>query len=81
MYYFIGEKKSFGLNTESPNRDVLFCLCNPFSTILDPGFTGGGPSNRPCPSVGSLVRGSSVFKYLRDRSLVFSNFLHEVRAP
>ena len=23
----------------------------------------------------------SVFKYLRDRSLVFSNFLHEVRAP
>ena len=23
----------------------------------------------------------SVFKYLRDRLLVFSNFLHEVRAP
>ena len=31
--------------------------------------------------VRSLVRGRSVFKYLRDRSLVFSNFLHEVRAP
>ena len=29
----------------------------------------------------ALVRGLSVFKYLRDRSLVFSNFLHEVRAP
>ena len=29
------------------------------------------------PSVGLW----SVFKYLRDRSLVFSNFLHEVRAP
>ena len=30
---------------------------------------------------GPSVRGPSVFKYLRDRSLVFSNFLHEVRAP
>ena len=32
----------------------------------------------------ALVRPSvrpSVFKYLRDRLLVFSNFLHEVRAP
>ena len=33
----------------------------------------------------SVVRGPffrpSVFKYLRDRAFVFSNFLHEVRAP
>ena len=27
------------------------------------------------------VRGPSVFKYLRDRSKDFSNFLHEVSAP
>ena len=31
-----------------------------------------------CVSVRVCV---SVFKYLRDRSLVFSNFLHEVRVP
>ena len=29
----------------------------------------------------SVVRGPSVFKYLRDRSKDFSNFLHEVSAP
>ena len=32
------------------------------------------------PSVGPSVR-PSVFKYLRDRSKDFSNFLHEVSAP
>ena len=37
-------------------------------------------SNRPCPSVDPFVR-PSVFKYLRDRSKDFSNFLHLVRAP
>ena len=37
---------------------------------------------RVCPR-GSLVIALrwSVFKYLTDRLLVFSNFLHEVRAP
>ena len=34
-------------------------------------------SNRPCPLV-RLV-GWSVFKYLRDSSLVFSNFLYVMR--
>ena len=29
----------------------------------------------------SMVHGRSVFKYLRDRSKDFSNFLHEVRVP
>ena len=54
--------------------------CKTFSTtilILDPGFTLGSIEI-------ALVRQSvspSVFKYLGDRSLVFSNFLHEVRAP
>ena len=42
-----------------------------------PGLPEGVLSNRPCPSV---VR-PFVFKYLRDCSLVFSSFLHEVRAP
>ena len=32
------------------------------------------------PSVGPLIS-RSVFKYLRDRSLVFSDFLHEIKAP
>ena len=49
-----------------------------------PGLSEGVLSNRPCPCVCPSVRPSvrvSVFKYLRDRSLVFSSFLHEVRAP
>ena len=49
----------------------------PLQSILNPGFTGGVLSNHPC----LLVRGPSVFKYLRDRSKDFSNFLHEVSAP
>ena len=43
------------------------------------GLSEGVLCNHPCPSA---VRGLwSVFKYSRGRSLVFSNFLHEVRAP
>ena len=38
------------------------------------GLPVGVHSNRPCPSVCL-----SVFKYLRDRSLVFSETLYEVR--
>ena len=38
------------------------------------GLPVGIHSNRPCPSVRL-----SVFEYLRDRSLVFSETLHEVR--
>ena len=41
-----------------------------------PGLPDGVHGNRPCPSVRP-----SVFKYLGDSSLFFSNFLHEVRAP
>ena len=50
--------------------------------ILDHGFIRGVLSNRPCLSVSglSVVCGQwSVFEYLRDSSLVFSIFLHEVR--
>ena len=44
-----------------------------------PGLPEGVLSNRPCPLVRPLVRpwsvrGPSVFRYLRDCSLVFSNF-------
>ena len=46
------------------------------SYFRTPGVPDGVHSNRPCP----VVR-MSVFKYLGDRSLVFSSFLHEVRAP
>ena len=53
------------------------CMIYAFWT---PGLPVGVHSNRPCPSVHPSVR-LSVFKYLRDCSLVFSNFLHEVRAP
>ena len=45
-----------------------------------PGLPEGVLSNRPCPSVRPSVC-VSVLKYLRDRSLVFSHFLHEVMAP
>ena len=48
-------------------------------------FSNFGPWVYPRGSlVIALVRrsvGPSVFKYLRDRSLVSSNFLHEVSAP
>ena len=51
-------------------------------SILDPGFTPKGSLVialvRVCVCVSLCV---SVFKYLRDFSLVFSSFLHEVRAP
>ena len=50
-----------------------------------PGLPEGVLSNPPCPLVRPSVRWSvrpwSILKYLRDRSLVFSNYLHEVRAP
>ena len=46
--------------------------------ILTPGLPEVVLSNRPCPCVRPCVR-VSVFKYLRDRSLVFSETLHEVR--
>ena len=62
------------------NRNSVY----PFQKKLfwTPGLLEGVLSNRPCPSVcWSMVFRWSVFKYLRDRSLVFSNFLHEVRAP
>ena len=44
------------------------------------GLPEGVLSNRPYPCVCVSVC-PSVFKYLRDRSLVFPSFLHEVRAP
>ena len=47
------------------------------SPILDPGFTQGVLSNRPCPSVDPSACwsvGQSVFKYLRDLSLFFLIF-------
>ena len=51
---------------------------NIFQCVIDtywtPDFPVGIQSNRPCPSFRP-----SVFKYLRDRSLVFSETLHEVR--
>ena len=42
--------------------------------ILDPGLLEGVFSNRPCPFMSV-----SVFKYLRDHLLVFSNFLQKLR--
>ena len=45
-----------------------------------PGLPDGVHNNHPCPSISPLVR-PSVFEYLGDRPLVFSNFLHEVKAP
>ena len=48
---------------------------------LTPGLPEGVLSNRPCPSVVRPLVRPSVYKYLGDRSLFFSNFLHEVRAP
>ena len=63
-----------------PSTSVLCCTEVGYFRTL--GLPEGVLSNRPCPLVRPLVRGPwSVFKYLRDRSLVFSNFLHEVRAP
>ena len=41
------------------------------------GLPEGVICNHPCPSVSPW----SVFKYLRDSSKDFSNFLHEVSAP
>ena len=41
-----------------------------------PGLPDRVHYNRPCPSVSP-----SIFKGLRDSSLVFSDFLHEVRGP
>ena len=61
----------------------FYCILFLFGhkSFWTPGLPEGVLSNRSCPSLrGPLVR-PSVFKYLRDRSLVFSNFLHEVRAP
>ena len=43
--------------------------------ILDPGLSDGVLCNHPCLSV---IRPWSVFKYLRDRALVFPETLHEV---
>ena len=56
----------------------LMFLSFPFWT---PGLPEGVLSNRPCPLVRLLVRGPSVFRYLRYHSMVPFNFLHEVRAP
>ena len=53
-----------------------------YVNILDPGLSEGVLCNHPCRSVCLSVRPSvrpSVFEYLRDRSLVFSQTLHEVR--
>ena len=44
--------------------------------ILDPGLSEGVLCNHPCASFSP-----SLFNYLRDRPLVLSNCLHEVRAP
>ena len=51
--------------------------------ILDPGYQMGSYVIIPVsgPSVGPSDQWWSVFKYLTDRLLVFSNFLHEVMAP
>ena len=48
---------------------------------MDPGLPEGVLCNHPYPSVVRLSVGPSVFKYLRDSSKDFSNFLHEVSAP
>ena len=50
-----------------------------FKKLLGSRILRGVLSIRPCLSVCQSVR-PSVFKYLRDRTLVFSNFLREVRA-
>ena len=50
-------------------------------SILDPSLSGGFACNHPCPSVFRPSVGLlSVFKYLRDGPLVFSDFFKEVRA-
>ena len=49
-----------------------------YSSFWTQGLPVGVHSNRPCPSVRLSVC-LSVFKYLRDRSLVFSETLHQVR--
>ena len=62
------------------------CLCmivvyherNFWKTFWTPSIPGGVISNHPCPSVCPSVH-VLVFRYLRDRSLVFSETLHEVR--
>ena len=59
---------------------VLDSIC----AIGTPSLPKGVLSNRPCQCVCQCVRPFvrvSIFKYLRDRLLVFSSFLHEVRAP
>ena len=47
--------------------------------LRTPGLPDGVDSNRPCPSVSPSVC-PSVFKYLEDRSLVFSETLHDGRS-
>ena len=54
---------------------------NPFWTL---GLPDGVHSNRPCLSISLYVHlptRQSIFKYLRDSTLFFSNFLHEGREP
>ena len=70
------------VNNEVKKLKLIQKLGN-YKTLLQkifwtPGLLVGVHSNRPCPSV-HLSVGLSVFKYLRDCSLVFSETLHEVR--
>ena len=70
--YFFLRKLAYAVFSWRPRQ-------SPYIHYWTPGSPEGVLSNRPCPS---MVRSWSVFKYLGDRSLVFSFFfLHEVRAP
>ena len=71
---------SFLINAKDWQKLDLDGLLN--LSFWTPGLPEGVLSNHPCLSVCVSVRPCvrpSVFKYLRDRSLVFSETLHEVR--
>ena len=71
------------------NISKLVCHHSQLDMLVLEQFIHIGPGVYPKGSlVIALVRpsvcpcvGVSIFKYPRDRSLVFSSFLHEVRAP
>ena len=75
---FIYLMNFYQINTEFEMQIYIYLLAffNPKWEFWTPGKPEGVLSNRPC--LCSVVHWS-VFKYLRDRLLVFSNFLTEVR--